>query len=654
MNVGALNKEENLHLKGGLIKNMNPLNLEGSVLTRILYCLRFGQQKKRGSPGLLSVRQPLKLIRPNQEPRKRSINFWIMLPLTLFLILTLFTAMSSTLKSQEVDQNVVRRRNRKISIDLFLSDSGNILDQGVATQSTEDGRLDFDFNVVSNVGTQWSRNVKSENDETYSYMYTVANSNPRFCADMVDLGSWCDYDLRYSSITYVPDVKFSIDARYDGQGSDSHVGVCGHSKNKIVPPDSCAQRDNMHEILWSMQPVVGNLELRCAILVFNVTPSYQLYKVTNVLSGVPICFTNEDDTECHLVMSSTCVTLENAKLCVGPIDTNTEADSTLIKDESEEADVFYSAVDLCRTNCKNGMVGDLVKGHEDSGDNGPYHCPFFDYDLDFTCDDIDYNSDVHDGFIGPVCLFTGDHNSGVKRFKRSVDSYRRIKLSERNNIAAKTCWDEPDNTKTYRIFGYIGKNKAHITPVANKEVCSYHVSLKSLEGSWGSLAGITAVCTVALSGCSKARVNLQLCDSGVCYGSSAVNLIRGQNSVKVSAKGGNSQTEYRCCIFSNCSYDFKKGSDPHYRSQTHQVTHKADDVIDTGKSDTSNVATKGFKYLFRLIKSHPGSFVGVTLAAIISTILVGLMVRCCSRKSERQKYLEKIKSYRNRRTNHED
>jgi len=460
-----------------------------------------------------------------------------------------------------------------------------VRDMGMKLDPFDSGRIDFELIVKSNEGLNWIRSVK--NTENMGLMNIALSISPaRHCSNLKDIGTWMDYNEIFNSESNC--IPGSQRDRY---------GVCEQSKTDIEGAGECSSCD-------------GEL-LKCQSVLVDVIPKYRAFSVTEAKSGVKACIYAGSHI-CVAIPNDMCYEWDQSKICVSGVKSEISEPYKLMKPYSSDNNTFFKVPDICQTNCKQGEPGDFMKSRD-----GSYKCPESSFTYSRGC------SETSSGMRYSKCIAHGDSTSGVKVFERSLSSYSRIKMSERSKSGTDTCWNEDDNNSLFRISGHISPLRKSLE--RNFE-CKRHVETVKISGSWGSNTGIEAECAVDISACPHSTEVVQICDRGTCFGSTIKRMTRGVNSVFIRSKGGNSQTYYSCCSTGECSSNYKKASDPHFRGKFHSKKgHYC--PIDTGKNDTSSKIARGVVYTKRTASDNKLVIVIIALSSVIVTGFMLAVIR---------------------------
>ncbi|AEX56232.1 glycoprotein precursor [Jeju virus] len=390
--------------------------------------------------------------------------------------------------------------------------------------------LELDFSLLSSSQYTYRRKLVSASNPDDSTVLHIEIDAQLITAEIQPLGHWYDAMLN---------VKTSFHC----------YGACNKYTYPWQSTKCFVERDFQYESSWGCNPVdcpgIGTGCTACGLYLDKFKPVGTAYKIVNLRYTRHVCVQFSDETMCKVIESNDCFIAKNFKIClIGTVTKFQNGDTLLFLGPLEAGGIILKQ--WCTTNCQYGDPGDIMLGI-----NQQYSCP-------------DYIGAMRKRCVfghTPVCEYNGNLISGYRKLIATIDSFQSFNVSNIHISQSSLEWADPD-----------GLLKDHINVLVNRDInfedlaenpCRIQVQTINIEGAWGSGVGFTVKCIVSLTECPTFLTSIKACDAAICYGAASVKLIRGQNTVRVTGKGGHSGSKFRCCHEENCSPTGLLAAAPH-------------------------------------------------------------------------------------------
>nr|QBO24547.1 glycoprotein [Mobatvirus xuansonense] len=388
---------------------------------------------------------------------------------------------------------------------------------------------ELDFSLVSGSGYVHKRILEKPDDERNKIPLTIKIGPQQIIASVQYLGHWMDAEVNIKSSFHC----------YGECKKYSYPWQFAYCQQEV---------DFEFESGWGCNPLdcpgVGTGCTACGIFLDKITPKASVYKIVNIKYYRSVSYQLGTESQQKDIDTNDCITSSHVKICLMGTMSNLQIGDTL---------VFLGPISggallirqWCQTNCRLGDPGDIMIMNSD------IHCPEFPGTMSKKCQFA----------TEPLCVYQGNQLSGYKKMMQTIDSFISLNMTEPKLVGLNLMWADPD-----------GIYKDHVNVIVNKDLafeelsenpCTLDLSVFSIEGSWGSGIGFTLTCHVSLTECSSFLTTIKACDKAMCYGGSAAELTRGQNTIVVQGKGGHSGSSFMCCHDHICSKNSKKASPPH-------------------------------------------------------------------------------------------
>ncbi|AGW23848.1 glycoprotein [Bowe virus] len=392
--------------------------------------------------------------------------------------------------------------------------------------------LELDFSLLSSTKYTYRRRLVNPTNQDQTVLLHIEIKSQVISAEIQPLGHWYDaaFNLKTSFHCFGACVKYS----YPWQAAACQF-----------------ERDFQFETNWGGIPLVcpgmGPGSIPCGEFLVKWKPVGMVSKIVNLKYSRYICVQFNDETLCKALESNDCFVAKSFKIClIGTISKFQNGDTLLFLGPIESGGIILKQ--WCTTTCQFGDPGDLMLSATQK-----YICPEFPGSFRKHC------SFGHT----PVCEYDGNLISGYKKLMATIDSFQSFNVTDIHLTRNTLEWGDPD-----------GLLRDHVNIIVNREInfedlsenpCKVQVQTVNVEGAWGSGVGFTLKCTVSLTECPTFLTSIKACDSAIaiCYGAVSVTLIRGQNTVHVTGRGGHSGSRFKCCHEENCSPTGVLAAAPH-------------------------------------------------------------------------------------------
>nr|QBL54788.1 envelope glycoprotein [Artybash virus] len=414
---------------------------------------------------------------------------------------------------------------------------------------TMNNDLELDFSLVSSSKFTYRRQLVNPRNEEQGLLVHISISPQVINTEVQQLGHWFDAQLNIKTAFHC-------------------YGEC----NKYTYPWQSAlckhEKDFQYETNWACNPLdcpgLGTGCTACGLYLDKFKAVGTAYKLITLRYTRKICVQFNEETMCKVVDSNDCFVTRNFKICmVGTVSKFSQGDTLLFLGPMESGGLILKQ--WCTTSCQYGDPGDIMR----LADRG------------FTCPDYTGSFRKKCMFAQtPICEYQGNTVSGYRKLMATIDSFQSFNTTDIHFTKNKLEWSDPD-----------GLLRDHINVIVSREIdfgdlssnpCKIGVQTINVEGAWGSGVGFTLKCVVSLTECSKFLTSIKACDAAICYGATSVTLVRGQNTVLITGKGGHSGSRFKCCHDSHCSTEGLLAAPPHLERVTAVDSLEDNHIYDDG------------------------------------------------------------------------
>ncbi|AEA11485.1 glycoprotein [Rockport virus] len=389
--------------------------------------------------------------------------------------------------------------------------------------------LELDFSLYSSATFTYKRQLQNpaNTEEIVPFQFDV--DSQVIHAEIQPLGHWMDGKLNLKTAFHC----YGACAKYTYPWQTSHCFF---------------EKDYQYETGWGCNPSdcpgVGTGCTACGIYIDKLKPVARAYRIISLSYSRKICVQLGTETTCKVISANDCLVSNNIKVCIiGTVTKFSAGDTIVFLGPFESGGIIFKQ--WCTTTCNFGDPGDIMSNAD--GIKCPEHNGSFRKKCAFA--------------TTPLCEYTGNTISGYKRMLATKDSFQSFNLTSVHDTVNSLEWIDPDSSL-----------KDHLNLILNRDLsfqdltdnpCKVDIVTLSVDGAWGSGIGFTLQCAVSLTECSTFMTSIKACDMAMCYGSSSVTLSRGQNTVKVTGKGGHSGSSFKCCHNEKCSEKGLIAAAPH-------------------------------------------------------------------------------------------
>nr|CAA08820.2 polyprotein precursor [Orthohantavirus dobravaense] len=409
--------------------------------------------------------------------------------------------------------------------------------------------LELDFSLPSSSKYTYKRKLTSPINQEQSIDLHIEIESQGISTSVHALGHWFDgrLNLKTSFHCYGACTKYEY---------PWHTAKCHF------------ERDFEYENNWSCNPPdcpgIGTGCTACGLYLDQLKPVGSAYKLITVRYSRKVCVQFGEENLCKTIDMNDCFVTRHVKVCIiGTVSKFSQGDTLVFLGPMEGGGLIFK--DWCTTTCQFGDPGDIMSP-KDKG----FSCPDFTGHFRKKCNFA----------TTPVCEYDGNMVSGYKKVMATIDSFQAFNTSYIHYTDEQIEWKDPD-----------GMLKDHLNILVTKDIdfenlgenpCRVGLQTASIEGAWGSGVGFTLTCQISLTECSRFLTSIKACDMAICYGAQSVTLVRGQNTVKVSGKGGHSGSSFKCCHGNDCSQQGLQASAPHLDKVNGIVEQESTQVYDDG------------------------------------------------------------------------
>ncbi|AOC84247.1 glycoprotein precursor [Bruges virus] len=460
--------------------------------------------------------------------------------------------------------------------------------------------LEVDFSLLSSSGYAYKRQVQNPLNNLQVVDFHVDIQPQTIAAEVQSLGHWFD-------------ARLNVKTSFHCYGSCSkniypwHMATCKH------------EHDFEYETNWLCNPPdcpgIGTGCTACGIYLDNLRSVGSAYRIVNIQYYRHVCVQIGEDHFCKDIGPNDCLVAKDIKIClVGTVSKFQPGDTLLFLGPLEGGGLVLRH--WC-TSCQFGDPGDIMKQP-----GAAFSCP-------------EYNGSFRKKCVfatTPVCEYTGNIISGYKKLMATIDSFQSFNVSVIHYTTNRLEWKDPD-----------GLLRDHINILLNKDLnfedlsdnpCKVAVKALGVEGSWGSGVGFVIRCQVSLTECSKFLTAIKACDNALCYGASSVTLVRGNNLISITGRGGHSGSKFKCCHLEDCSAESFLANAPHVDRVMGIDSFSENKVYDDGASQCGFKCwfTKTGEWLLGLFKGNWMVIAVLMSLSLISFILLSFLCPIRKRK----------------------
>nr|QUW04907.1 glycoprotein [Orthohantavirus hantanense] len=390
--------------------------------------------------------------------------------------------------------------------------------------------LELDFSLTSSSKYTYRRKLTNPLEEAQSIDLHIEIEEQTIGVDVHALGHWFDgrLNLKTSFHCYGACTKYEY---------PWHTAKCHY------------ERDYQYETSWGCNPSdcpgVGTGCTACGLYLDRLKPVGSAYKIITIRYSRRVCVQFGEENLCKIIDMNDCFVSRHVKVCIiGTVSKFSQGDTLLFFGPLEGGGLIFKH--WCTSTCQFGDPGDIMSPR----DKG-FLCPEFPGSFRKKCNFA----------TTPICEYDGNMVSGYKKVMATIDSFQSFNTSTMHFTDERIEWKDPD-----------GMLRDHINILVTKDIdfdnlgenpCKIGLQTSSIEGAWGSGVGFTLTCLVSLTECPTFLTSIKACDKAICYGAESVTLTRGQNTVKVSGKGGHSGSTFKCCHGEDCSQIGLHAAAPH-------------------------------------------------------------------------------------------
>ncbi|AGI62348.1 glycoprotein [Longquan virus] len=441
---------------------------------------------------------------------------------------------------------------------------------------------ELDFSVVAGSEFTHKRMLQSPESGKKNIPFTVYLSEQLITSTVQILGNWMDAEINVKSVfhCYGTCKKYS----YPWQSSPCHKEV-----------------DFEFQSSWGCNPIscpgINSGCTACGTYVDKLKTIAKAYRIITVKYSRKVCYQIGTKKACKTLESNDCLVSNGVKICaIGTIST-LQTGMTL---------VFFGPLnggallikDWCISSCKFGDPGDIMQISNN------ITCPSFDGTMQRVC---------RFG-LEPMCSYSGNKISGVKRVLETKDSYLSVNLTKPKLVGSTLLWNSLDSSIKDHI-NIVVSNDIDFEDLAETP-CKVTIKNLKIEGAWGSGIGIKLHCEVSLSECSEYLTTIKVCDNAICYGGNVAHLSRGLNTVIIKGAGGHSGSSFKCCHETSCSDIGFKAEAPH-------LARIVDDGITTSMSYSDGAPEAGIvSWIYKVAEWIKGMFNGNWFVLIIMILFL--------------------------------
>nr|AVA09827.1 envelope glycoprotein [Orthohantavirus sp.]AVA09828.1 envelope glycoprotein [Orthohantavirus sp.]AVA09829.1 envelope glycoprotein [Orthohantavirus sp.]AVA09834.1 envelope glycoprotein [Orthohantavirus sp.]AVA09835.1 envelope glycoprotein [Orthohantavirus sp.] len=390
--------------------------------------------------------------------------------------------------------------------------------------------LELDFSLPSSSKYTYKRHLTNPVNDQQSVSLHIEIESQGIGADVHHLGHW-------------------YDARLNLKTSFHCYGACTKYQYPWHTAKCHFEKDYEYENSWACNPPdcpgVGTGCTACGLYLDQLKPVGTAFKIISVRYSRKVCVQFGEEYLCKTIDMNDCFVTRHAKICIiGTVSKFSQGDTLLFLGPMEGGGIIFKH--WCTSTCHFGDPGDVM-GPKDK----PFICPEFPGQFRKKCNFA----------TTPVCEYDGNIISGYKKVLATIDSFQSFNTSNIHFTDERIEWRDPD-----------GMLRDHINIVISKDIdfenlaenpCKVGLQAANIEGAWGSGVGFTLTCQVSLTECPTFLTSIKACDMAICYGAESVTLSRGQNTVKITGKGGHSGSSFKCCHGKECSSTGLQASAPH-------------------------------------------------------------------------------------------
>ncbi|APU53640.1 glycoprotein precursor, partial [Brno virus] len=390
---------------------------------------------------------------------------------------------------------------------------------------------ELDFALVAGSSFVHKRVLTTDEENKPDIPFTIHLKEQKIETTIQNLGNWMDGEVNIKSVFH----------------------CWGGCKKYSYPWQLAAcheETDYAFQSNWACNPVscpgINSGCTACGLYIDKLNAIGRAYRLSTIKYTREACYQLGSKSECKTIEANDCLVSNGVKICLTGTTSNIETGITI---------VFLGPLvgggilvrDWCTSNCKFGDPGDVIMTSEGM------KCPDYEGTLERICR---FGKE-------PVCRYSGNTVSGIKKFLSTRDAYTSVNLTDPKMTESSLTWYSPGSSV-----------KDHINVVVNRDInfedlsetpCKVNIKTIKIAGAWGSGIGFTLTCEISLSDCTKFLTTIKSCDSAICYGGNVAHLNRGMNTVEVSGKGGHSGSEFKCCHDDNCSPKGLKAEPPHLK-----------------------------------------------------------------------------------------
>nr|QIM73914.1 glycoprotein G1/G2 [Orthohantavirus sp.] len=390
--------------------------------------------------------------------------------------------------------------------------------------------LELDFSLPSSSKYTYKRKLTNPVNTEQGVQLHIEIEEQGIGADVHHLGHW-------------------FDARLNLKTSFHCYGACSKYQYPWHTAKCHFEKDYEYENSWACNPAdcpgVGTGCTACGLYLDQMKPIGTAYKLVAIRYSRKACVQFGEEHLCKTIDMNDCFVTRHVKICIiGTVSKFIQGDTLLFLGPLEGGGLIFKH--WCTSTCQFGDPGDIM-----SPKDKPFLCPEFPGQFRKKCNFA----------TTPVCEYDGNQISGYKKMKATIDSFQSFNTSSIHFTDERIEWKDPD-----------GMLRDHINIVVTKDIdfenlaenpCRIGLQVSAIEGAWGSGVGFTLTCQVSLTECPTFLTSIKACDMAICYGAESVTLVRGQNTVKISGKGGHSGSSFKCCHGVDCSSNGLQANPPH-------------------------------------------------------------------------------------------
>ncbi|AEZ02947.1 glycoprotein precursor [Orthohantavirus sangassouense] len=462
--------------------------------------------------------------------------------------------------------------------------------------------LELDFSLPSSSKYTYKRKLTSPTNPEQAVSLHIEIESQGIAADVHSLGHW-------------------YDARLNLKTSFHCYGACTKYQYPWHTAKCHFEHDFQYENSWGCNPPdcpgVGTGCTACGLYLDQLKPVGSAYKLITVRYSRKVCVQFGEENLCKTIDMNDCFMSRHVKVCIiGTVSKFSQGDTLVFLGPLEGGGLIFK--DWCTSTCQYGDPGDIMSPR----DRG-FSCPEFPGSFRKKCNFA----------TTPVCEYSGNMVSGYKKVMATIDSFQSFNTSLIHFTEERIEWKDPD-----------GMLRDHLNILVTKDIdfenlgenpCKVGLQTSSIEGAWGSGVGFTLVCQVSLIDCARFLTSIKACDMAICYGAQSVSLVRGQNTVKITGKGGHSGSSFKCCHEVDCSSTGLQASAPHLDKVNGISEQENDKVYDDGapQCGVSCWFVKSGEWISGIL--HGNWVVVVVLVILLLFSLILLSILCPVRKHKR-------------------